>query len=330
MRMALATVVHVEDSSYRRSGARMLIAEDGTWTGGISGGCLEGDTLLKAKHVINEQRPIVIRYDTREDDPNQIGVGLGCNGLIDVLITPITDDHNPIEKLRSITDTRTPIVAVTVVNSQSDTLPTGLFSLDCSVESILEELTDVRSSRKSKTIDIKLADGSESRLFLEYIAPTIRLCIFGKNYDTIPLARIAKEVGWHVTIIANKMKVSKELYASADQVHDPRSGIPSLDDHTVCLLMAHDYRTDLNNLLQLHDQGLPYVGLLGPRKRYEKMLREIGPANINEENVFAPIGLDTGATSPEEISISIIAEIRAHLSKRNGGYLRERKERINA
>src|ERR1700722_13877534 len=102
-RAALATVVRVEGSSYRRTGARMLVTDDGIWVGGISGGCLEGDALKRARLAISKLEPSLITYDTTEEDAYQIGVGLGCNGIIDVLFTPLdfNNKNNPVELLKS-------------------------------------------------------------------------------------------------------------------------------------------------------------------------------------------------------------------------------------
>jgi len=104
-RVALASVVNVEESSYRRIGARMLVGSSGVWTGGISGGCLEGDALRRSQQAIFRGEPSKVVYDTMEDDENQIGVGLGCNGRVEVLFTPIDpgDPANEIEQLKTIT-----------------------------------------------------------------------------------------------------------------------------------------------------------------------------------------------------------------------------------
>src|SRR5476651_2621586 len=101
---ALATVVHVEGSSYRHAGARMLITEDGQLTGAISGGCLEGDALRKARLAMAQQQPMLVTYDTTDDDDAKLGVGLGCNGIIHILIEPIhpENDNNPIALLKAI------------------------------------------------------------------------------------------------------------------------------------------------------------------------------------------------------------------------------------
>ncbi|MDG2451108.1 MAG: XdhC family protein, partial [Saprospiraceae bacterium] len=116
-KMALATVVYVEGSSYRREGARMLVVEDGTWIGGISGGCLEGDALRKAKNAIVKDQSSIVRYDTREEDAFQIGVGLGCNGIIDVLITPLGNEtNNTINILKDCVNSRIANVLITFID----------------------------------------------------------------------------------------------------------------------------------------------------------------------------------------------------------------------
>ena len=339
--MALATVVHVEDSSYRRSGARMLITEDGNWTGGISGGCLEGDTLKKALYAIQENKAVSVRYDTRSDDASQIGVGLGCNGLIDVLITPLnTEEQNPIALLEGCTGKRTPSILITVVESSHTTLPIGTVFhqtdyladlLDNSIQAQVEsDIASVLNNRKSQTKNYTFTSGA-LKLFIEFLPPAIQLFIFGKNYDTIPFAEIAKSTGWVVNIVGNPLKISSGLYDLADKVWDARKGIPKIDEFSAALLMSHDYKTDKENLRLLSDKNISYIGILGPKKRSERIFEElkVDTLQLNMANVFAPMGLDTGATTPEEIAISIIAEIRTHLNKREGGFLRNRTLRIN-
>lgn len=321
LKMALATVVNVEQSSYRRSGARMLITEDGKWVGGISGGCLEGDTLKKAKYAILKQQSTKVTYDTRDGDPNQIGVGLGCNGLIDVLISPISDTINPIDLLREIVDRREPSVLVTNLQNGS----TNDYSKKLSkTEAINTLVTEVKQSQCS----IMTNDGDG--YFVEFIPPAISVYIFGKNYDVIPLATIIKEIGWNAYVVANPLKVSQGILTNTDRVIPPSNEL-KLDNHSVALLMSHDYATDKANLLRIHNHGLPYIGILGPKKRSIKLLGELKEVGnpIYEDNIFAPMGLDTGATTPEEIAISIVSEIRSVLSTRSGGHLRERKGSIH-
>ena len=120
---ALATVVRVEGSSYRRTGARMLVMDDGVWIGGISGGCLEGDALKRARLAITKSSASLITYDTTEDDAHQIGVGLGCNGIIDVLFTPLNyeNENNPVEILKtSIESNRQTHILITITGLEGD------------------------------------------------------------------------------------------------------------------------------------------------------------------------------------------------------------------
>jgi len=319
VKMALATVVNVEHSSYRRSGARMLITEDGNWVGGISGGCLEGDTLQKAMFAIHKVEAVKVTYDTRDDDPNQIGVGLGCNGLIDVLIVPITDiDDNPITKLKQLVDRRTPSILITDLGNGHTIDVTS----DYESSALNEEINKVKKLKRSKKVD---------GYFIEYLPPEITLFIFGKNYDVIPLIELANNTGYKTKVIAKPQKVSKDIYNITTQVISPDTKLIPFDDYSVALLMSHDYKTDIQNLLRLQSYDLRYIGLLGPKKRRDKMLDELRSEGhtIDTTNIYGPMGLDTGATSPEEIAVSILAEIRACFSGREGRYLRERKESIH-
>src|SRR5882672_1372888 len=116
---ALATVVRVRGSSYRSPGARMLITDDGRWTGSISGGCLEGDALRKARQVMNDKRSITVTYDTREESNQNLGISLGCNGVIDVLIEPVvpSDENNPVLLFESFIPSKEPLALATVFSS---------------------------------------------------------------------------------------------------------------------------------------------------------------------------------------------------------------------
>lgn len=323
LKMALATVVNVEESSYRRSGARMLITEDGNWIGGISGGCLEGDTLKKAQYAILQQKSTKVTYDTRDGDPNQIGVGLGCNGLIDVLITPIPQNQDQIiSVLREIVERRHPSILVT-------DLQTG-HVVDCTysingLACIKAEIENVKLHQRS------LMTQNDGGHFIECIPPTLSLYIFGKNYDVIPLAKLAKEIGWNVNVIANPIKTSKHIHEISHRIISDKDELPVLDPYSIALLMSHDYATDKRNLQLLQPRNLPYIGILGPKKRSKQLIAELKgeKVQITESNIYAPMGLDTGATTPEEIAISILAEVRSVFSSRFGSHLRDRKGSIH-
>ncbi|MEE9374120.1 MAG: XdhC family protein [Saprospiraceae bacterium] len=344
-RMALATVVNVEGSSYRREGARMLVVEDGTWVGGISGGCLEGDALRKAKNAIVKGIPSIVRYDTRDDDVFQIGVGLGCNGVIDVLISPIINHRsNPIEILSRCMNKRQPSILLTSIG-KSGNIPIGTMQeivLNRQLKTtdneevnkkLEKEIGEVVLDKKSK---IALLHGGkyEYKFFIEYLPPEMHLILYGANYDIYPLADIAKNIGWEVTVVCNPQKVDKALFTKVNVVSIKSNKI-IFDKYTAAILMAHDYKTDKNNLCSIINSDVAYIGMLGPQVRSKKILNELRikysdkwPSDLT--NIHAPIGLDTGATSPEEIAISIIAEIRTYFSKRSGGYLKDRIDTIHS
>ena len=184
---ALATVARVEGSSYRRAGARMLVLDNGTYLGGISGGCLEGDALRRAQKAIVQDKPSIITYDTTQDDGAQIGVGLGCNGIIDVLFTPLhkDDNNNPVELLSSLTNIREPKIVVTITAAEEANLlgATILYEADESFikkfpatnisSSVLAEIRHCKDKQSSSTITYEQIG---IKLFIEFLLPVTHLC----------------------------------------------------------------------------------------------------------------------------------------------------------
>jgi len=342
---ALATVARVEGSSYRRSGARMLVLDNGNYLGGISGGCLEGDALRRAQKAIAQDKPSIITYDTTQEDGAQIGVGLGCNGIIDVLFTPLhkNDLSNPVELLSILASTREPKIVVTITAAKENELLgktilyetdeqfTKIFPVPGIVSSILTDIHHCIDKQSSSTITYEHAG---IKLFIEVLLPVTHLVLYGGGYDIYPLVRISREIGWDVTVVTNVHKADKSLFTLATNVlHNKSEQKPSFDSYTGIVLMAHDYKTDFSNLQQLLLTNTRYIGLLGPRKRSQKMFDAMAAEehNISEENmqrIFAPAGLDIGAATPEEIALSICAEIRSVFAGRNGNSLRLREGTI--
>jgi len=347
---ALATVVRVEGSSYRRTGARMLITDSGEWIGGISGGCLEGDALKRAKLAMAQGKPTIVTYDTTDDDPYQIGVGLGCNGIIDVLLTPLDfkNDNNAVLTLKNCVNSRTPNVVISVTDLKGkfeyfslgqtfrfdnrenflQKFPNSEIAKDLLIQIENCLLTETSTSKSYET------DNSEIKFFIEVIIPSTHLLIYGGNYDIYPMVKLAKEIGWKVSVICNPLKVHKYLFEMADEVIDKeKSQHILIDPYTVALLMAHDYETDFRNMRNLLKTDIKYIGMLGPKKRTDKMfikLSEDGQA-INQQDlarIATPVGLDIGATTPEEIAIAIIAEIKTFFSGRDGSRLTFREGAI--
>jgi xanthine/CO dehydrogenase XdhC/CoxF family maturation factor len=349
---ALATVVRVEGSSYRRTGARMLVMDDGVWVGGISGGCLEGDALKRARLAITKSEPSLITYDTTEDDAHQIGVGLGCNGIIDVLFTPLDyqNKNNAVEVLKScVQANRQTQILITVTDFEGEwkNIKTGeviqykntedLKVLgDAGLEKQLEEkIAQQIENNKSASQNFEIAEGKKISVFVEILLPEIHLILMGHQYDLYPLARLIKEIGWRATVVSNLLKINSKILISVDKVygHDQLNDIV-IDKYTAILLMSHDYKTDKKNLSIALRTAASYIGMLGPKVRAEKIFGELEEegkpvSTEDKERIYAPAGLDIGALSPEEIALSLIAEIRAVFSKREGGFLRQRQTAIH-
>ena len=343
---ALATVVRVEGSSYRRTGARMLITDSGEWIGGISGGCLEGDALKRAKFAMAQNKATVVTYDTTDDDPYQIGVGLGCNGIIDVLLTPINSQntHNQVIILQQCIESREPNVVITVVKLKGNFKDVQLgqaikydgetdFPLNYLHKDLNSNIKNCLKSEKSESKIYQCQEG-EIQLFIEVIIPSTHLVIYGGNYDIYPMVKLAKEIGWRVSVVCNPLKVHKSLFEMADAVVEKdKTEEIKIDPYTVALLMAHDYETDFKNMRNLLKTNIKYIGMLGPKKRTDKMflklLEEGNPvSDKNLARIATPVGLDIGATNPEEIAISIIAEIKTFFTGRTGQRLKFREGAI--
>lgn len=341
---ALATVVSVEESAYRRIGARMLVQSSGIWIGGISGGCLEGDALKRANVAIFKKEPSIVVYDTMDDDDHQIGVGLGCNGRIEVLFTPIdpTDKNNPIERLKTIQQKRTPSIFYQVIGledkdiqkmglfASEDNLATFVNTLTISKDLLLEKTTLVHQRRKSKVFDFKTASGVSISILIEFLRPELKLIIVGDNYDVNAFAGIANELGWEINIVGLQRKLDKSIFSLSKQIlaYEQANDLV-VDEYTAVVLMSHDYKWDMQMLQLFLKQNPPYMGMLGPKKRMIKMQNELEQQQdlIDLEKLdffFGPIGLDIGAESPEEIALSIAAEIIAHFRNRTGSFLKLR------
>lgn len=349
-RAALATVVRVEGSSYRRTGARMLVVDDGTWVGGISGGCLEGDALKRARLAMARSKPSLVTYDTTEDDAHQIGVGLGCSGIIDVLLTPVRpeDLHSPVSVLQEVVaDRRQTNVLLTITKLEGALNGFGMGNIirysdreslrGLGDESLIERLeSDIKrvvENSKSAALSYVYADGRELEVFAEFLPPELHVIIMGHQYDVFPLIKVIKEAGWRATIVANPQKIHREVAALVCAVVPPEEFSPKIiDNYSAVVLMSHDYKTDKKNLPSV--LNAPYIGLLGPRVRAERIFSELREAGVAisaeaEERIFAPVGLDIGAITPEEIALSMVVEIRAVFSQREGGMLRERPATIH-
>ncbi|MEM1358692.1 MAG: XdhC family protein [Bacteroidota bacterium] len=338
---ALAIVVNVAGSSYRRIGARLLVAEDGRFVGGISGGCLEGDALRRARRAILADQPSVHVYDTLDGDDEVIGIGLGCNGRIEVLFIPIDfTASNELDELRIMAGSRTPQLLTRVLAAPG--MLSGRLYTRIELEALGKryqlgsgELSaaagQIMKTQRSKTRTF-LAPGRENvTILFEVIRPELHLIVTGTNYDIPPTLAAAKQMGWRTTVIGARRKFTKEIDTLTDHLLDySEVGQASIDQATAVALMSHDYEWDKRMVQYFLPQKPPYLGMLGPRKRVEKMDEELPELGLLAyPNLYAPVGLDIGAETPEEIAASLIAEILMVFRGRQGSALRERIGKIH-
>ncbi len=333
-RTALATVVHVEGSSYRRPGARMLITEEGMLTGAISGGCLEGDALRKALLVIMQQQSMLVTYDTSDEDDAVIGLGLGCNGIIQVLIEPVdaAKKNNPIEllKIAATKKGNAALVTLFVLSDKKNPQPGTCLLLDNEgiitgdtphIKDVLTTAATEALHQKQSSFHNYVTDKFQFTAFTEFIPPVISLVIIGAGNDVLPLVTMAEILGWKITIIDGRPAYAKkERFPASCSVllSKPEEVIEqvTIDERTAIILMTHNYNYDKAMLLALSNKSVSYTGMLGPRKKLERMLAELNdegvqlsPAQI--EKIYSPVGLDIGAETAEEIALSILSEIQS-------------------
>ncbi|AFL85327.1 xanthine and CO dehydrogenases maturation factor, XdhC/CoxF family [Belliella baltica DSM 15883] len=351
IKSALATVVKVDGSAYRRPGARMLVSENGDLTGAISGGCLEGDALRKAQSVIFQNQSMLVTYDTTDEDDQKFGIGLGCNGIIQILMEPIDyqNKSNPILLLEKAFEERldsTLISIFSIKNSRSAQIGTiglrkgeelfGDFNqLDDSIKTrVLSDLNHSVDQIDSAVHIYKAFD--DLHVFFEVIKPPIRICLFGAGNDTIPLCKMASFLGWEVVLIdGRKQYATKERFEHASAiVVGPADEVVSqleFDQNTVALLMTHNFEYEVKVLEQLLPFSLPYIGILGPKKKSLKLFERLENqgVNVNQEHIYGPVGLNIGAEGAEEIALSILAEIKTVLMQKEPYSLRDKKGSIH-
>ena len=353
-KVALATVVHVDGSSYRRPGARMLITEDGEFTGSISGGCLEGDALHKALLAIHSSKTMLVTYDTTDEDDAKFGMGLGCNGIIQVLIEPLPgpNEFRVIDLLRKAYESRQKAGLVTLysLKDKRGPQPGSCFLLNengeysgeipfSQKELVMKEAMDVIKKQKSSFKKYQV-NSQEIIAFTEIILPAVSLVIIGGGNDVIPLVKMADILGWQTTVADGRpMYANKErfpvpscqvLFSKAEDVLQNIT----VDYRTVFVLMSHNYNYDLSILRALLERQIVYIGILGPKKKLTMMIEELEDDGIiltphQRDVIHGPVGLNIGAETAEEIAISIVAEIKSVLSSTRPESLRNREDTIH-
>jgi xanthine/CO dehydrogenase XdhC/CoxF family maturation factor len=323
----LATVLGVEGSVYRGAGARMIVTTTAETIGAVSGGCLEADIVARAPDVLARGRAELARYDTRASDDVVLGLGLGCQGLIDLLLEPLagTRLEEAIAFYARLKAHRAPVTLLTALRDEP-----GGAALGARV--VVDEEGDVIEGDATL-----LAPGRS--VARELVRPTIPLVVCGAGTDAIPVVRLAKLMGWDVTVVDHRAAfVTPTRFPDANALvcvnlsQEPGTlgARVTLDARTFAVVMAHSATHDGAYLHAMLDAGAGYIGVLGPRRRTLELLGERMPAGGDlPDHVYAPVGLDLGAETPEEIALSIVSEIAAVSAGREGGVLRARRGPIH-
>ena len=272
--MALATLVRAKGSSYRRIGARMLIASDGSTVGSLSAGCLEEEVAACALKVIHTRKPTMMSFDTRRR--------FGCDGSIEIFIEPAADEF------------------------LADLARHFLFRRSCVIATVFEDAKRLGSF-------ISTLDYIKTGTLCQMVEPPLRLIVVGDEPELPPLETFARTLGWQIMNCQSVAELPNEI-----------------DSCTAALIKTHHYGRDCAALRLLLPKELRYLGLIGPRRRRDRILGDVLDSGVEmRSQLFAPAGLDLGAESPEEVTLSIIAEIQRVFGQGSGESLRDRKVPIH-
>ncbi len=300
---ALATVVEVKGSAYRRPGARMLLMLDGRSAGVINGGCLDADLHARAQMVMETGVAQLACYDTTASQDIIFGLGLGCRGVVKILIEPANN-------------------------------------LDWLVhnETVAVVFEGQLGSRRFETGAVEYPQIMETvwgRAFVERLEPPQVLLIFGAGADVVPLEIMGRTLGWNVQVLDLRApNPSRPVFVDSTFVAPERLAELSIPNGAACVIMTHNFLHDFELLKKLLPSSAAYIGILGPRRRTDELLEKLGsdtllpgiaPTEQQLSRLFAPVGLDLGAETPEEIALSIVAEIQRVKRGKTAQSLRERE-----
>jgi len=347
----LATVVRVTGSSYGGVGARMLARVDGSTVGLVSGGCLESDLAEHARRVSDTGRPEVISYDTRNDEDAPWGLGLGCNGLIEILVEPL--DPSGAKSIAQMLDLSLggskPAVIATVIRVEEpkqhspaggahalirdgeSSFRLGSWGTSSLLAEVEGKFSDALAAGRRGLVEI--IDGVE--VAFEVVMPSVRLVVCGSGPDALPIAALGVDLGWEVTVVDHRPLTASHIarFPGARVVHCDNAlelgRAVTLTKRTAGVVASHHFERDRGYLESFLGSAVEYIGMLGPRARTERMLADLAARGVTTGEgigrLFAPVGIDVGGDGPAAIALSIIAEVSAVMGSRSGKHLRDKR-----
>jgi len=343
-KLALATIVAVRGSTYRRPGARLLVPEEGELVGNISGGCLENDVADVARIVMREGVARIVSFDLTADDDEVWGWGLGCNGAFELFVEPADKAAEVAGALRMALEEERPICMITVLDSTVDGVEQGdrmLVRPDGTTERGLGDAA-VEAAARDAGIELLGDERSEIRelggglrAFVEVLEPPLRLLVCGAGHDAAPLVRQAAALGWSPIVVDDRQEfLNHDRFPEAAgfvlvERPDTMAEVAPVDERTHVVVMTHNFLRDKDYIRSLLSSPPRFVELLGPRVRTERLFAELREEGLDlGDDALArfrtPAGLDLGAEGPEEIAAAICAEIVAVKRHRAAGFLKDR------
>lgn len=304
----LATIISTDGSSYRKAGAMMMINENGQYFGLLSGGCLESDIMRQARRCWDDGLNRIIKYDMREEEDLAWQLGIGCGGMVEILLQPVNSANDYLQ-LGLLYQQLQNNLAVGYKQNINQSVPTN------------QVISDV----SALTLPIKTKQGQgEAACFYQVITPAPLLAVFGGGVDARPVVAIAAELGWRVILLDPRSAYARQGYFNGAQ-HVYRQAFSDyaqadwLKNIDAALVLTHNIKLDAAALNVLQFSQTKYVGLLGPLHRTQRVMEqaELRAADLNYP-LANPVGLRLGGELPESIALSMIAEVHAFLEGSDG------------
>lgn len=323
-RVAMATVINTWGSSPRTVGARMAVRDDGSMVGSVSGGCVEGAVVQEALIVLKGESPRLLQYGVADETAWE--VGLACGGSIEIFVQPFVPDVlDPIKD--GIASRRVQAEAIVIAGPEKYLGQTTIY--DSEEEYICEWSQDLQEACKEQIlkqlergipgrVSVEI-EGESLEIFIDVFMPAPTLIMIGGVHISVSLCALASPIGFRTIVIdPRKSFATQERFPTIDELIQewPDKGLEQvgIDRNTAIAVLTHDPKIDDLALLTALRSPAFYVGALGSRatnaKRVER-LRKAGLSSGELARLKAPIGLDLGGRTPEEIALAILAEITA-------------------
>ena len=319
---ALAVVVLTEGSTYRKPGALVVVSDDGTRYGAISGGCLEQSLETSALQVLGTNTPSCVVFDTQSDDDAVFGSGSGCRGSMTVLLIPI-DSNRPnalIDALQTADASHLVLRLALIMDGPHRGAGRCWYGFD--EIGLAFDASDLGTFRDRPPGEYRLSlSAGDARLAVLDVPPSPRVLLIGAGPEVPPFIRLAQEMGWHTMVMDHRETTLEKHARLAEQsmLARPAAGLAQLAEHVfdACIVMTHTAANDLEAMISLAGRGEQYIGLLGPPARRDEILRQLDAASRESfaGRLHAPVGVPLGGNGPEAVALSIAAGLQQSFSR---------------